>query len=346
MRYFIRSSARIVLGGLSASVVILGVSWGLSGATTPVVSEGETFGDWIVVRTTNPNSAPVSLEWVLMSNGRVEIALGSVTQPVPPATPPALDSKVVLYLYCGARLHFPTEPDRYMAKPISVVEQKGTGSCGDRGPVPALGRPRQVVTLSPHDIVSGNPYGAWSAEGAGQRIARTPRITPLRVDTKFWDVDYYPPALESMASAVVTSRQREFVDLVLPTSLANGTVSYDDDRPYNLPDDTAEYPAARFTSTFAQESSSSNDDPGALHSGTVRLIDSAGQQRAQLLTLGAGVLLGVGASLMVEGLFHLARKTDARERQIHSLSKPRISTARRSTSRNVRRRKRIFEGPK
>lgn len=319
MRKIIRGGARVALAVLAVAVIVLGLFWGLLGSQIPTVAQGESFDDWIVVRTSNAEAWPVTIEWVIMSDGRVEIVLDTIPPPTgpqklpPPTGPqelPPLETYVVLYLYCGARMHLPDKPRQYEAAPVSVVDEPGLSTCGNRSPAPAVGKPRQIITLRPYDIISGTPYGTWAAEGAGQRVVRTPRITPLRVSTESYEVGYYAPPFESTASTVVTSRQSEFVDYVLPQALTAGSISSDDDSPFNLPDDTAEFAAVRFSSTFAEPSKTHGHDPGSLHSGFVRLIDPANQQGAQLLTLGAGVLLGVGASLVVEGLFYLARNED------------------------------------
>jgi hypothetical protein len=309
----VRWAARIALGILTVTVIVFGTVWAKEGTTSPTVYQGDRFGDLIVIRMTGEDFRPISFTWWLTSDGRVtmqlnDVGAGSAISGMGGWSSP--DSfKVVVYLYCGARLDFTAQAEPVTQAPESVVESSGQAECGAAKEAPAMAAPHHIVTLGPHSTVSGTPRGGWIAEGTGQRVASVPGIRIMRANHFLYGIleGHDPPSPGSTVSTVVTSRPSEVVDLVQPesSSLTENGFEYRPSKP--LLDGSVEFPSVMWTSVIKEQKDQYGEDEDPLRGGTARWTDAAGQQSSQQQTLGAGVLLGVGAALVIEMLFHFAR---------------------------------------
>ncbi len=239
----------------------------------------------------------VTFYWLMASNGRVEVSARSVDESVEAATP-----TFFIFLYCGARL-------RPMANMESKTDGTGIQKVTESGDEAACkrnerqdplvdSRAYQVIEIRGDAQFEGMPLGLWTNARGGQRIARTPSIG--------WEgahggLDEVSPT--STATMILTSTTTESLGSVAPAELSDGEVVYDSGERLFGPNETVEFAAVQWASKPRPDGPRTQD----LRSGIARWTQIKGQQQAQMFTLLAGVLLGVAASAIVEGLISIAR---------------------------------------
>lgn len=249
-------------------------------------------------------STPVSFSWQLRPSGRAEIFLSV------PEEDANRTNRYAVILHCDARFEsFEAET----LVPYVVREFNGDGDCDGS----YSDRSAQVVYVgvdsSGSASVRGVPRGQWTASAGGQRTARTPH---LRLGTRppeitgFDSSDLREPDARSSVAATLWGSASESLQSYLPVELSPGRV---DINAYELslgePGD-----ATGSVVSWGREYSESprvEGQPSGLLPGTARWADARGTADAQRSLLLSGVLLGVVASLVVEGAFALVRARGA-----------------------------------
>lgn len=264
----------------------------------------------------------VSFEWLMTSDGHVEIAaeavIGDINKPEyategPLETLEELeaeeDLEFVIILLCDARLD-PLE----LSEGGVVIERGSEAACSD--PVSSADEgARQIFTAVDYLTIEGTPLGQWTDRRGGNRLARTPAIgwgeysSPaynpydlvqrLLFGDRHQIFEYAAPNEGSRVSASLGAAAGEFI---VNTTLDIPMVDSPSDLNrvvYNEALDTTESMAISWNATENE----------SLQAGVVQWTQPGAAERTQWFTLLSGALLGVAASVAVETVLSIARQT-------------------------------------
>lgn len=307
--------ARVLLSGLM--VVMIGVGgWALGLMATAVppipVGESSSFDGVEIWEATNrggSSRAPVTVSWAMDSTGGATIGLSFDDEKATVGRP------FYLVLTCGARLK-----DIHASGVVWREEVNSTGKCDSVNS--SVTQVLRIFAYPPYVGLKGTPVVDWTATGAGQRASRAPGIN-LGQSGRRPEVDgmdtttFREPSPDTSIAVELFGYRSEVVEDYSPTaSDYRGLSVQSSPSAIELSDGYALGPGVRWTRDYSKRPRTSLD-PSGLPSVVARWSDPLLYARSQRWLLLSGVLIGVAASLAVEGLFIWAHKGNDRD-NIHS----------------------------
>ncbi len=288
-----------VAGVLAVGLLgLVGWQLGVAATRSPTLELGDSFSDGVELWAT-PTSAPVSFTWSLRPSGGVEMYL-SIEERDRGRT-----SRYTILLRCDARLDsFDERSDHVSTRTVGDDARCGLDSSEAT---------TQIIDVPVDDsgiaVVSGDPHVPWTSTAGGRRVARTPSmgIGTRSREIPGVDTNQLVPPRWTRISAELWGTASESLDSYLPTELTvNGRVQAFAEEQHLGGDREPTGSAAGWSRSF-DPSLGTDQQPTGLITGTARWSDPQGVADAQRALLLSGVLLGVVASLAVEGAFALVR---------------------------------------
>lgn len=281
---------------------VLGWQWGLAATDRPRVELGRIGSDSVQVLTTEPE-ATAFLRWTTHQTGRIELWMYLSGQGQAPAD-------LVVVLRCDARLHDLSQ-DTHEAS--IVVRDVGPASeeCNSReGPIQVVTATFLSAPIEGSDTwgraqLWGTPATSWVDEAGGERIAFGPFMLvgghpPVTLEGPLRD-QLTRPAQASISTELLGD-DGENIESYFPDDLESVQVTPE----ISL---STIQPSGPKVTWRASWTANPSPFPTYRHPVvTARWSNPSSIAGAQFRLLLSGLLLGIGASVLIEGVFAWARR--------------------------------------